>query len=335
MHRLVTAERLRPGARTRGQFRRAGQRCGGLCPGGARQSLQFPRGPRAPRRLSYRMVVRHGQPQGCPGQCLRRAMDAVSQRIEGRSRPTGLARFNRVARPRRRHLRHPPLRRRTPGPGWRGASRGPGRAVQRLDRRLELRQPPRRRQPPGRHATQGQWRAICVRPAPDFQPPAGAARRPWLQPQIRPGPGVVLLQPAVFHCQRQRQPRRPYLPGQRPSLARPRVEQPTPGRQPDRLGLVLPAPGPRRAADAVSRAAERQRRLPHRHLDRRPGPHPDLAQQRHPTHTADHHGHRRAQHSHTLVAENSRQTAGHHHRSRQPEGVDGPGYSVLGRAGAV
>lgn len=102
------------------------------------------------------------------------------------------------------------------------------------------------------------------------------------------------------------------VPGQRPRLARPRMEQPTPGSQPDRLGLVLAAPGPWRAVDAVSRAAKGRRGLPDWHLDRPAGPHPDPAQCRYPAHTTGHHRHRRAQYSHALVAENSRQTTGYH-----------------------
>lgn len=62
-----------------------------------------------------------------------------------------------------------------------------------------------------------------------------------------------------------------------------------PGRRPDRLGLVFPAPGPWRAVDAVSRKAKGRHGLSHRHLDRPRGPYPNPARCRYPAYATGHH----------------------------------------------
>ena len=102
----------------------------------------------------------------------------------------------------------------------------------------------------------------------DAGPPAGAAGRRRLQPEIAARTGLLLLQPAALYGEGRPYHRRQAGRGDRTGLARSRVEQPAAGIGSKRMGLALAAFQRRRQADAVPDAPDRRQALRLRQMDR-------------------------------------------------------------------
>ncbi len=84
--------------------------------------------------------------------------------------------------------------------------------------------------------------------------PSRAARRGRLQPQIRRGTGVALLQPAFLQGRRSPVAQRPRNESRGPRLDGPRMVEPAARAGPEGVGLVLASSCRRREANAVSPA---------------------------------------------------------------------------------
>ena len=94
----------------------------------------------------------------------------------------------------------------------------------------------------GRAAAHRRRRRLRLRPDARRRPPAGAAGRGRLQPEVGGRAGLLLLQPAVLHGARHAEPRRPRRRGDRAGMARPRVVERAADRGAGGLGLVRAAP---------------------------------------------------------------------------------------------